>query len=1090
MKKITSCWVIILLILTVFSGMYLPVLSEGDTTHTTRGARWSSYKAYYNQTFTINPAWDADKVSMAVLLQTNDQTPRNKDPQGSTQPPKFNSAEVLQSTIDFLDGTKTSTGTSRNVLGELFTATWCGFCPGGVGAFDRLTRDSSFFPTKTTLVALHGSGNHGTADGAARQSWYNFGGIPTAIFDGYECYTGGSTNPNSTTPESHYKRIINNRATMQSIVDITTFGHKTSTSGWINASVELLSPTPLRNLKVQFFVLEDIYPANNSGAFYRHTVQDILTPQDFISPNHQPNVKSQLGGISILEDGSDSTSVQLAPKFEDEDLDVLSYNSNRDGLNKHNITVEIDDEGNVTLTPNANWNGIEEITFYANDNIIDSAGNTLTVTVIGVNDAPTVANPMMDFTMFEDVPVEDKFDLNNVFDDVDIDPELNTAPQAELEFTYSGNENIDVAIVNDWVSFDPKPDWNGNETVTITAKDTSGASVSDNVRIWVRSGNDPPILSTPFPDTVINEDDMKKDFLDLYDYFSDTDGDALTFDYESSENLEVRLKGSLVTIIPEDNYWGTEIVTFKATDIPDSVPVIGNMTVIVNSVNDMPILNSTENWVLNKGDVELAGTNVELKQNDEIVLYVTAYDPADNDILKFSDDTDLFDIDPYTGEISLTPTNDDVGTYEVNIKVDDQQSTDNFATTPFTFVIKNINDPPETPVITSPAADSTHIVETDIEFKGTCDDPDLYLDDSTERLTFKWTTDQSTDILSFDKEFTTQLDEGVHTITLTVTDRAGEETSTEITITVDIDRDKDTDNDGIADYLDEDDDNDGIIDSWELQYELDPLNANDANRDLDNDGFTNLEEFLGDDGKLGGQDSSNPRLKSSVPEVKDTSDSTDTNILTSPLVSLGIIAVIVIIIILIVLFFLMRRRRKTKEEPAELVHTPYPAEQPPTPHAPQMMQPPPMQQPPYMSQPPSYPTYQTPSQGLSQEDFDKTLQQYMQMYPQEQPPQQTSIQPQKDQFSIPGSTQPLPEIKETPLLPSQGLEPKAAALQDLPVDKEMDESPTQQFDESPILETKTEPTVPTQITTDENCSHCGQPIKAGWVLCPNCKELI
>lgn len=1077
--------------LTVFSGIYLPVLSEEDTTQvTTRGARWSSYKAYYNQTFTINPAWEADNVSIAVLLQTDEQTLRNKDPQGSTQTPKFNSAEVLQSAIDFLDGTQTSTGTSRNVLGELFTATWCQYCPGGVGAFDRITRDSSFFPTKTTLVELHGSGDHGTTDGAARQSWYDFGGIPTAIFDGYECYTGGSTDPNATSPESHYKRIINNRAAIQSIVDITTFGHKTSTSGWINASVELLNPTPLRNLKVQFFVLEDLYPANNTGAFYRHTVQEILTPQNFIPTNHQPNVKSQLSGITILEDGSDSTSIQLAPKFEDEDLDVLTYHSNRDGLDKHNITVEIDDEGNVTLTPDANWNGVEEITFYANDNIIDSAGNTLTVTITSVNDAPTVANPMTDFTMFEDVSVEDKFDLNEVFDDVDIDPALNAIPQGGLEFTYLGNENIVVTIENDFVSFDPKPDWNGNETITITAKDSSSASASDNVRIWVRSGNDPPILSTPFPDTIIDEDDMKKDFLDLNDYFADTDGDALTFDYESSENLDVRLKGSLVTIIPEDNYWGTEVVTFKATDISGSEPVIGDMTVVIIPVNDLPILNTTENWILNKGGVELAGTNVEIKQDDEIVLYATAYDPADNDLLKFSDDTDLFDIDPDTGEIALTPTNDDVGTYEVNIKVDDQQATDNIVQTTFTFMIKNVNDPPETPVISSPEADSIHIVETDIEFKGTCDDPDLYLDDSTERLTYKWTTDQSTDILSFDREFATQLEEGVYTITLTVSDRADESTSTEITITVDIDRNKDTDNDGIADYLDEDDDNDGIIDSWELQYELDPLNANDANRDLDNDGFTNLEEFLGDDGKLGGQDSTNPRVKSSAPEVKDTSSSTDTNILTSPLVSLGIIAVIIIIIILIVLFFLIRRRRKAQEEPAEPVHTPYPAEQPPTSQAPQMMQ-----QPPYMTQSPPYPTYQTPGQGLSQDDFDKTLQQYMQMSQQEQQPPRTTFEAQTDQLSIPDSTQPLPEIKETPLLPSPELEPKTEMPQELPTGGEMDEAPAQQLDESPVPETKAEPTIPspsepTSQTIDENCSHCGQPIKAGWVLCPNCKELI
>jgi hypothetical protein len=38
-------------------------------------------------------------------------------------------------------------------------------------------------------------------------------------------------------------------------------------------------------------------------------------------------------------------------------------------------------------------------------------------------------------------------------------------------------------------------------------------------------------------------------------------------------------------------------------------------------------------------------------------------------------------------------------------------------------------------------------------------------------------------------------------------------------------------------------DKDGMLNDWEIQYGLNPLDASDAARDLDNDGFTNLEEF-------------------------------------------------------------------------------------------------------------------------------------------------------------------------------------------------------------------------------------------------------
>ncbi|MFH1829407.1 MAG: thrombospondin type 3 repeat-containing protein [Pseudomonadota bacterium] len=54
----------------------------------------------------------------------------------------------------------------------------------------------------------------------------------------------------------------------------------------------------------------------------------------------------------------------------------------------------------------------------------------------------------------------------------------------------------------------------------------------------------------------------------------------------------------------------------------------------------------------------------------------------------------------------------------------------------------------------------------------------------------------------------------------------------------------DTDNDGIGNNADADDDGDGMPDIWEIQYGLNPLNANDAALDSDEDGDSNLAEFI------------------------------------------------------------------------------------------------------------------------------------------------------------------------------------------------------------------------------------------------------
>jgi len=55
---------------------------------------------------------------------------------------------------------------------------------------------------------------------------------------------------------------------------------------------------------------------------------------------------------------------------------------------------------------------------------------------------------------------------------------------------------------------------------------------------------------------------------------------------------------------------------------------------------------------------------------------------------------------------------------------------------------------------------------------------------------------------------------------------------------------KDTDQDGIPDLADLDDDNDGIPDSYELANNMNPLDASDAALDSDEDGISNLDNYL------------------------------------------------------------------------------------------------------------------------------------------------------------------------------------------------------------------------------------------------------
>ncbi len=71
---------------------------------------------------------------------------------------------------------------------------------------------------------------------------------------------------------------------------------------------------------------------------------------------------------------------------------------------------------------------------------------------------------------------------------------------------------------------------------------------------------------------------------------------------------------------------------------------------------------------------------------------------------------------------------------------------------------------------------------------------------------------------------------------------------------------RDLDNDGIIDALDNDADGDGIEDKLEIKYGLNPFDNTDAEKDFDNDGFTNIDEI---------QKGKDPKDPSSYPIVID-----------------------------------------------------------------------------------------------------------------------------------------------------------------------------------------------------------------------------
>ncbi len=131
--------------------------------------------------------------------------------------------------------------------------------------------------------------------------------------------------------------------------------------------------------------------------------------------------------------------------------------------------------------------GINRTSLKASVQKRDTAMQAFTITVINVNDAPYVANPV-DSLQINENEIDQSLDLNNMFSDDDL------IWGDVLTYSYSGNIHIVVGINDGIVSLDPETDWYGTETITFYAEDNDGATAQQDVVITVINIIDVPVI--------------------------------------------------------------------------------------------------------------------------------------------------------------------------------------------------------------------------------------------------------------------------------------------------------------------------------------------------------------------------------------------------------------------------------------------------------------------------------------------------------------------------------------------------------------------------------------------------------------------
>ncbi|MBX2858863.1 MAG: retention module-containing protein [Cellvibrionaceae bacterium] len=289
----------------------------------------------------------------------------------------------------------------------------------------------------------------------------------------------------------------------------------------------------------------------------------------------------QISGSVITEDAV--AAGQVIGRFSVSDLDgdtvsVSAYNNQANYFEISGDTLLLTEAGVLAVNNDAlNLNSIElSLSGDDGENTVIASAQ---VDIIRVNDAPQIEAQIPDQYLLEDFATY-SINLGDYFADAE-------TPDSELRYSISTAENILISIDGAIASVASVLDWNGNETLTVTATDADGASVSTDVNFIVEAVNDAPV-AFDLPVQQILEDTPLYT-IDLYPVFDDieTADLDLVLTFEGGENISVTLENGLASFTPQANWSGVESIEFTATDA-EGLSVTSAINFEVIAVADAP----------------------------------------------------------------------------------------------------------------------------------------------------------------------------------------------------------------------------------------------------------------------------------------------------------------------------------------------------------------------------------------------------------------------------------------------------------------------------------------------------------------------
>jgi len=682
------------------------------------------------------------------------------------------------------------------------------------------------------------------------------------------------------------------------------------------------------------------------GAEVEANVQFNLTNFNvkLIPPNDPPQLDGSIPSFTYYEDEGPWVNVSdLEDYFFDNEHDGdLRFEVERGQYTPYELELKVEDSMLSIHVTEDNWYGQGEFRVkcydFGQDWIKDSnddlmvRSNWFQVAIVSVNDdafiekvslttGGTVDNDHQPITFTVEQGSKLLQDKKIYGRDNDTEDENN------LVYTHNASTNAFRLKDNGQFSFLPRNEDVGETWVRVDIDDGNTPSPDDYciLKFKVTNRNDPPaITSVEWSDKGLDREvDMDTDEVT----FRNVDEDypvnltliALDPDLEigQPESLTWYADGEGWKVIPHPSDESRAYLTYTPDNddaiegeastlirVTDSQSVQSRdllITLEVDNINDRPEIVTVNGEPPVDGSISLNEENGMNGLEDEpFVITVVGNDVDYRDEVAFSinnpgfrKDVDIYD--PMVVNFTIIPTQEMVGNHTVIVSISDRQNAK--TSVRIDFQIVNTNDPPEAPMIRYEYPEGL-LTETEIFFEGVDKgDPD------GDPLTFIWDFgDLTQPVLGVEVNHSYAV-EGTYTVTLTVRDPFGASAEKEMLINIiekeiEVDPNLDTDEDGIPDW-------------FENQYNELDAEKFDSDRDADGDGFTNLEEYLGEDGlpptgpNDQNDDHTDPIDKNSHPPKEEEQED-------FPFWYLALIAIVVVLLIIgiIVMFFLLTRKPK------------------------------------------------------------------------------------------------------------------------------------------------------------------------------------